>query len=95
MLNEELGKLNIAEINQALLAKDFSVKEMTASFLQAIEQSKLNAFISVNEQALAQAEEADKNLHLAKDNVLFGIPLAVKDIILVEGLKATAASPRC
>lgn len=92
MLNEELGKLNIAEINQALLAKDFSVKEMTASFLQAIEQSKLNAFISVNEQALVQAEEADKNLHLAKDNVLFGIPLAVKDIILVEGLKATAAS---
>ncbi len=92
MLKEDLGKLNIAEINQALLAKQFSVKEMTASFLQAIDQSKLNAFISINDQAIAQAEEADKNLAQAKDNVLFGIPLAVKDIILVKDLKATAGS---
>lgn len=92
MLKEELAKLNIVGINKAILAKQFSVKEMTASFLQAIDQSKLNAFISINDQAIAQAEEADKNLAQAKDNVLFGIPLAVKDIILVKDLKATAGS---
>ncbi|MCB9802845.1 Asp-tRNA(Asn)/Glu-tRNA(Gln) amidotransferase subunit GatA [Candidatus Nomurabacteria bacterium] len=92
MLREELTKLNIVEINRALQNKQFSVKEITESYLQAIDHSNLNAFISVNKQALKMAEELDQNIGEAKNNVLYGIPLAVKDIILVKDLKATAAS---
>lgn len=87
-----LDQLNIVKINQALQNKDFSVRELTESYLQAIDHSQLNAFISINNQVIKDAELADKNISAAKDNILFGVPLAVKDIILVKDLKNTAAS---
>jgi len=44
------------------------------------------------ETALAQAAEADDLRSAGEDNALLGIPLAIKDMITLEGMPATAAS---
>ena len=42
--------------------------------------------------ALTQAKEADKKIATGNFGVLMGIPCAIKDAIMVEGQKCTAAS---
>ena len=55
-----------------------------------IENSSLNAFITLNkEEAIKKAYELeDKEV----DNLLFGIPIAIKDNIVTRGLRTTCAS---
>ncbi|MHC1584672.1 MAG: Asp-tRNA(Asn)/Glu-tRNA(Gln) amidotransferase subunit GatA [Candidatus Syntropharchaeia archaeon] len=55
-----------------------------------IKKSKLNAFITLNEEeALKKAREIDKNGEAGK---LSGIPIAIKDSISTKGLRTTCAS---
>lgn len=58
----------------------------------SIEVDDTNSFITVNDQALAEAKEADKKIAGGKFDILTGIPLAVKDILLTKGIKTTAGS---
>ncbi len=88
----ELEKLNISNIHRALLDKEFSCVELTSSYLEQISKDETNSFISVNDQAIEQAKEIDKSFTSESGNWLKGVPLAVKDIILVKDLPATAAS---
>ena len=61
--------------------------------MEKIKKSDLNSFLSVDEElALKQAEEADKKIKSGEFGMLMGIPCAIKDAILVEGQKCTAAS---
>lgn len=69
--------------------------ELTRSFLGEIEKSqkKFNAFITVSKkEALAQAKIADERIATQKTAPLTGIPVAVKDNILIQGIRATAGS---
>lgn len=88
----DFKKLDIEKINQGYQKKEFSVAELTGVFLDRIKKDKTNAFISINEQAVAQARQLDQKLTRKKPNKLFGIPLAVKDIVMVDDLKCTAGS---
>jgi len=92
----ELHKLNITQAHQGLLKKEFSSLELTKAFLNRIEKidKKISAFLTVTEDlALSQAKKIDDLISIGKNiPVLAGIPLAVKDIILVEGIKTTCAS---
>lgn len=88
----DVKNLSIEQINKAYQKKEFSVTELTKVYLDKIKKDKHNAFISINEEALTQAKKADSNLAKKKPNKLFGVPIAVKDIILVDGLKASAGS---
>ncbi|OGY93269.1 MAG: aspartyl/glutamyl-tRNA amidotransferase subunit A [Candidatus Komeilibacteria bacterium RIFOXYC1_FULL_37_11] len=88
----DLEKLNIEEIHQALSKKIFSSEELTKKYLARIKQDDTNAFISLNENALDEAKAADQKIKSGQAGVLVGVPLAVKDVILVAGQKATAAS---
>jgi aspartyl-tRNA(Asn)/glutamyl-tRNA(Gln) amidotransferase subunit A len=76
--------------------KKVSSSELTRAFLKRISShdSKLNAFITVTEDMAAmQADVADQRIS-KEDNVtpLTGIPLAIKDVILVKGVRNTAGS---
>src|SRR5659263_371084 len=67
-----------------------SSEEIVAEYLERIEKSKLNAFITVSkESALLQARKIDSEGH---DGPLAGIPIAIKDNISTKGILTTCAS---
>jgi len=92
----ELNKLTIVQVHNGLKKKEFSSLELTRDFLAKIEKEdkKIGAFINVSpEIALMSAKEFDeKNKEGGNFNFLGGIPIAIKDNILVEGEKCTAGS---
>ena len=92
----ELNKLTIKQAHQGLIKKQFSSVELTKSCLKSIQKQdkKIKAFLSVTPKlALAQAKKIDKEISTGKKiSVLAGIPMAIKDNILVKGIKCTAGS---
>ena len=84
----------IEELHNLLVSKEISATELTQATLEDIKsrEEAINAFITIAEnQALAQAKAIDE-AGIDADNVLSGIPLAVKDNISTDGLLTTAAS---
>jgi len=86
-------KLTIQQIASGFKTKQFSAVELTKNYLQAIKQDKFNCFIIVNEEvAVQQAAVADEIIARGEQNVLTGLPLAVKDVLVTKGLKTTDGS---
>lgn len=84
----------IDELHDLLVKKEISALELTKSTLVDIEEREeaVGSFITISEkEALAQAEDLDKR-GIDADNVMSGIPLAVKDNISTKGILTTAAS---
>lgn len=92
----ELHQLNITQAHKGLKKKEFSASELTKAFLNRIGKldKKISAFLTITEDsALLEAKKIDDLISAGKNiSILAGIPLAVKDNILVEGVKATCAS---
>jgi aspartyl-tRNA(Asn)/glutamyl-tRNA(Gln) amidotransferase subunit A len=82
------------ELSAGLKKKEFSAKELTSACLEQITKTKeLNAYITVDEQnALTQAEEADRLLKNNSTLPLLGLPVALKDVILTKNMLTTCAS---
>ena len=91
-----LNELTITHAAEGLRKKDFSSVELTEAVFSQIKKndSKINAYLLLDEEgALKSAGEIDRRRAKAEElNVLAGIPMAIKDNILVKGLKCTAAS---
>ncbi len=88
----DIKNLTISKIQAAYKAGDYSCLELTKEYLKAIHNDKTNSFININDNALDEAKQADELLGTDKATPLTGVPLAVKDIILVKDLKSTGAS---
>lgn len=93
----ELNGLTIKQAHEGLKKKEFSSVELTKACLDRIKKvdKKLNSFITkTKDKALVSAELADQKIKKAKEeiNILEGIPVCLKDNILVRGVKCTAAS---
>ena len=93
--------LSIDQITLALSKGEVSSRELTSAYLDQIKsfESDLNAFITVTpEIALKQADEADRVLVRKRkqgdliDSPHLGIPIAIKDILVTEGIPTTAGS---
>jgi aspartyl-tRNA(Asn)/glutamyl-tRNA(Gln) amidotransferase subunit A len=91
-----LNELTIKQASEGLRKKEFSSVELTEAVLNVIKDKDkdINAFLSVTEDlAMKQAREADKLIADGEEgNLLAGIPVAIKDCIMVEGEKCTAGS---
>jgi aspartyl-tRNA(Asn)/glutamyl-tRNA(Gln) amidotransferase subunit A len=92
--------LTLLETAAALQRGEFSSRELTQACLERITslEPRLHAFLHIAEKsALQQAEAADKKraeARLSGETVssLLGVPLAVKDVLAVEGLPCTCGS---
>ena len=81
----------IEEIHELLKNKTIKPIDLVNECFERIEENKeLNAYITLNkEEAIKQAEALeDKEV----DNILFGLPIALKDNIVTKGLRTTCAS---
>lgn len=91
----DLMDATISELTQAMEKGQVTSKELVEMYIDRInaydKQLELNSIISINPDAVAQAEELDKER--AKGNIkgkLHGIPIIVKDNYDVGGLPTTA-----
>ena len=94
-LPAELNCLTISDAAEGLRRREFSALELTRACLARIGavDRKLNAFITVTEEeAIAQAEAADRRLKAGGAAPLCGIPLGIKDIYCTAGVRTTCAS---
>ncbi len=90
-----LTDLTIHELHQRLARREIGAVELTEAYLQRIEATdpRLNAFITVTaEEARRQAQEAERRRQSGEAGVLTGIPLALKDIFVTEGIRTSCAS---
>jgi len=89
----EFHQLTLKELQKGLCNKEFSSVELTNHFIRRVQNSELNAFISITDDlALEQAKKADSIITSGKMNDLTGIPYAHKDIFCTLGVKTSAGS---
>jgi aspartyl-tRNA(Asn)/glutamyl-tRNA(Gln) amidotransferase subunit A len=84
--------VSLARLAERLQAGELSPREAVESYLRRIERldGRLNAYLTVAaEQALAGADALER---ARERGPLYGVPVAVKDVIDVAGLPTTAAS---
>ena len=81
----------IQEIHELLKNKKIKPIDLVEESFERIENNKeLNAYITLNkEEAITKAKELENK---EVDNLLFGLPIAIKDNIVTKGLRTTCAS---
>ncbi len=90
-----LAYLTIQEAHTLLRKGEISSIELTLAMLDCIleRDNDVKAYLTLApEFALDQAAEADRRRAGGEGHPLLGIPLAIKDVICVEGLPATCGS---
>lgn len=91
----DLSSLTISGARRALDAKEYSALELTESYLAAIQEKDggIHAYLEVWEEAArAEARAADERIARGETSPLTGIPIAMKDNILIRGRIASSAS---
>ncbi len=92
----ELKNLTIKKFHEGLINKQFSAFEITKAFFDYIEKkdSEIDAYLRLTKDlAFSQANKTDVDLANGEElDILAGIPLAIKDNILIEDEPTTAAS---
>lgn len=96
MLVNDLNSLGITELSSLIYSRETTCKELVETCLERADtlNEALNAFVFIDQdQAIEQANQLDSLLERGKwYGPLHGIPIAVKDNYLVNGMQATACS---
>lgn len=90
-----LPMLDIQGVSNGIRNGNFTVEEYITSLLDRIEKidKKINAFITINKNAINQAKEIDKKIKNGRPiGSLAGVAVGIKDNISTMDLKTTCAS---
>ncbi len=89
-----LSELTIEKAHNHLVKGDCTAVELVQAYLDEIasKNQELNAYLEVYEDVISQAKHADSLFAQKKATLLTGIPLAIKDNILIKGKIASSSS---
>lgn len=92
---QELHQLTVHKAHDLLRAGQTTSVELTEALLDRIAavDNAVKAYLTLTpELALEQARAADARRQAGEDNPLLGMPVAVKDLLITEGVPTTAGS---
>ena len=93
MTTSNLHDMSVAELAQALKAKQVSAVEVATDFLARLGGNPHNAFLDIDsEVTLAQAQASDARLQAGTAGPLEGVPVAHKDVFVTRDFATTAGS---
>lgn len=90
-----LDKLTIVSAHKSLIDGEFKAQDLVQAYMDKINSKnpELNAYLEVFGDAVAKAEAIDDKISRKEEiSVLAGIPLAIKDNILIKGRVCSSAS---
>lgn len=92
----EIRNLTIKKFRDGLVHKEFSAEEVTREYLRRIGKydAEIGAYLHVmKDEALAQAKDVDARVAKGEEvGALAGVPVAIKDNMLITGVPTTAGS---
>jgi len=90
----DITSLTIKEARKKLDSKEFTAVDLASAYLAEIKKKnkELNAYLEIYDDVLDQAKFADEMIAKGESYPMLGIPLAIKDNILIKGKKASSAS---
>jgi aspartyl-tRNA(Asn)/glutamyl-tRNA(Gln) amidotransferase subunit A len=90
----DLTSMTIAKAHEAMKVGEFSPIDLVKAYLENISNTDkdIHAYLEIYEDAIGMAEIALKKFKDGTATLLTGIPISVKDNILVKGHVASAAS---
>jgi amidase len=95
-MSESICLMSATALANAIAERRLGVREVMEAFLQRIEQfnPSVNAIVTLcAEQALERADALDSLASEAVRGPLFGLPIAVKDLVPTAGIRTTFGSP--
>ena len=90
----DITNYTVEELHELLVKKEVTAQEIVKAVFARISETedKIGAFITLTEEeALEQARKVDEE-GIDPNNVLSGIPIGIKDNIVTNGTRTTAAS---
>jgi len=93
-MSNDFTNFSVRELKSGLTSGDFSSVEVVRAFKDIAEEKDkdVHAFLELFEDVEEQAKIADKKIEKGEKGQLLGIPIALKDNILVRGKTASAGS---
>lgn len=90
----DINNLTITKAHEDLKNGKYTVTELVEAYLNNIKEknSKLNAYLEVFDDVLEEAKKAEAKFKDGSATILTGIPMAIKDNILIKGKVASASS---
>jgi len=90
----DIKNLTIEKAGEMLQKKEITSVNLVSAYLENIQEKdkNLNAYLEIFNNAIEQAQKADLMIQNGQATNLTGIPIAIKDNILIQGEKCSAAS---
>ena len=90
----DLKTLTIRKAHEALTKGEYMAVDLAQAYLEEIKNKDkdIHAYLEVFSDVIEQAKKADEIIKSGKATLLTGIPVAIKDNILIKGRKASSAS---
>lgn len=89
-----LKELTIRKAHSAMISGEYTAVDLAKEYLEQIKNKDKNihAYLEVYSDVLDQAKKADEIIKTGNSTLLTGIPISIKDNILIKGKIASSAS---